>query len=124
MAGLCEGGNEAPGSLKASDVNIVGRDGYIIDPTVRFERQKSQPENVNREKNDIYVRIIPYFMDKYGLQQIEVIGLMVGARGNIPGFFFQTWQRFGIQRNAIDDIVLTALRGSIFLLRNHLCGQQ
>ncbi|KAJ4428044.1 hypothetical protein ANN_24058 [Periplaneta americana] len=93
---------------------------YIIDPTVRFEKQKSQPEDVNREKNDIYVRTVPYFMDKYGLQQIEVIGLMVGARGTVPGFFFQTWQRFGLQRKAIDDIVLAALRGSIFILRNHL----
>ncbi|KAJ4433416.1 hypothetical protein ANN_15675 [Periplaneta americana] len=50
--------------------------GYIIDPTVRFEKQKSQPEDVNRgKKNDICVRTVPYFMDKYGLQKIEVIGL-------------------------------------------------
>ncbi|KAJ4439736.1 hypothetical protein ANN_07864 [Periplaneta americana] len=103
------------------DIPPNNNNGYIIDPTVRFEKQKSQPEDVNREKN-IYVRTVPYFMDKYGLQQIEVIGLMVGARGTIPGFFFQTWQRFGLQRKATDDIVLAALRGSIFILRNHLYG--
>ncbi|KAJ4428144.1 hypothetical protein ANN_24158 [Periplaneta americana] len=115
------------GSTRRIDMIAIppnNNNGYIIDPTVRFEKQKSQPEDVNREKNDIYVRTVPYFMDKYGLQQIEVIGLIVGARGIIPGFLFQTWQCFGLQRKAIDDIVLAALRGSIFILRNHLYGQQ
>ncbi|KAJ4428152.1 hypothetical protein ANN_24167 [Periplaneta americana] len=115
------------GSTRRIDMIAIppnNNNGYIIDPTIRFEKQKSQPEDVNREKNDIYVRTVPYFMDKYVLQQIEVIGLMVGVRRTIPGFFFQTWQRFGLQRKAIDDIVLAALRGSVFILRNHLYGQQ
>ncbi|KAJ4430348.1 hypothetical protein ANN_22564 [Periplaneta americana] len=45
------------GSTRKIDMIAIppnNNNGYIIDPTVRFEKQKSQPEDVNREKNDIY----------------------------------------------------------------------
>ncbi|KAJ4435738.1 hypothetical protein ANN_18355 [Periplaneta americana] len=53
------------------------RRGFIIDPTVRFETCKSQPQDVHKEPT------IPYYQEKHQMQQIEVIGLMVGARGFI-----------------------------------------
>ncbi|KAJ4435449.1 hypothetical protein ANN_18064 [Periplaneta americana] len=55
MAGLCKGGNEPPGFLKA--------------------------------KINIYLPTVDYFKAKHQLENIEVIGLLIGARGVIPKFF-------------------------------------
>ncbi|KAJ4440720.1 hypothetical protein ANN_08868 [Periplaneta americana] len=47
------------GSTRRIDMISIppnNNNGFIINPTVRFEKQKSQPEDVNREKNDIYCK--------------------------------------------------------------------
>ncbi|KAJ4440746.1 hypothetical protein ANN_08970 [Periplaneta americana] len=53
------------------------RSGFIIDPTVRFETNEEQPAEVDKEKKNIYNPTIPY----YQLEELEVIGLLIGARG-------------------------------------------
>ncbi|KAJ4429474.1 hypothetical protein ANN_21643 [Periplaneta americana] len=58
--------------------------GYIIDTTIRIETGSSQPEDVNQEKINIYLPTVDYFKAKYQLEDIEVIGLLIGARGVIP----------------------------------------
>ncbi|KAJ4438377.1 hypothetical protein ANN_14322 [Periplaneta americana] len=63
--------------------------GMIIDPTIRFETYKGQPEEVHEEKRAIFVPTIAYYKDKYQLHDISVTGLMFGARGTIPNFFYQ-----------------------------------
>ncbi|KAJ4432421.1 hypothetical protein ANN_21040 [Periplaneta americana] len=55
---------------------------YIIDPTVRFEAQEQQPTDVHAEKCRIYEPTVPFYLEKYHLTSIEVVGLMVGARGH------------------------------------------
>ncbi|KAJ4433846.1 hypothetical protein ANN_16158 [Periplaneta americana] len=66
MAGLCEGGNESPGSLKA---------------------------------------IFDYFKAKYQLEDIEVIGLLIGARGVIPKFFERFRKTFELPQTLTADII-------------------
>ncbi|KAJ4441445.1 hypothetical protein ANN_11300 [Periplaneta americana] len=56
------------------------RSGYIIDPTVRFETDEEQPAEVDNEKKNIYNPTIPYYLKKYQLKELEVMGLLVGAR--------------------------------------------
>ncbi|KAJ4430863.1 hypothetical protein ANN_19454 [Periplaneta americana] len=84
MARLCA----IPDTSKIDTIAFQGhwRD-FIIDPTVRFETCTSQPQDVHKEKQFIYEPTIPYYQEKYQLQQTEVIGLMVGARGSIPKQF-------------------------------------
>ncbi|KAJ4445610.1 hypothetical protein ANN_12292 [Periplaneta americana] len=174
MAGLCEGGNEPPGSLKAitsvssllhrdgmfgrihhqvrsiiatalkdSDYNtfeevhglsVTGstrridiiafkestRSGYIIDPTVHFETDEEQPAEVDNEKKNIYNLTIPYYLKKYQLKELEVIGLLVGARGTATLFMKDVFKRLGIPTSFIPIVTLAALKGSIALLKNHL----
>ncbi|KAJ4443110.1 hypothetical protein ANN_04760 [Periplaneta americana] len=36
--------------------------GYLIDPTIRFELNTTQPEDVNNEKNQIYGPTVPYYL--------------------------------------------------------------
>ncbi|KAJ4431736.1 hypothetical protein ANN_20338 [Periplaneta americana] len=56
------------------------RSGFIIGPTVRFETNEEQPAEVDKEKKNIYNPTIPYCLQKYQLEELEVIGLLVGAR--------------------------------------------
>ncbi|KAJ4438369.1 hypothetical protein ANN_14311 [Periplaneta americana] len=46
--------------------------GYIIDPTIRIETGSSQPEDVNKEKINIYLPAVDYFKAKYQLEDIEL----------------------------------------------------
>ncbi|KAJ4441556.1 hypothetical protein ANN_11412 [Periplaneta americana] len=71
MAGLCEGGNEPPSSLKAITYSQTTKKGYIIDPTIRIETGSSQPEDVNQEKINIHLPTVDYFKVKYQLENIE-----------------------------------------------------
>ncbi|KAJ4438047.1 hypothetical protein ANN_13986 [Periplaneta americana] len=58
------------------DVDIIAysqttKKGYIIDPTIRVETGSSQPEDVNKEKINIYLPTVDYFKAKYQLENIE-----------------------------------------------------
>ena len=68
-------------AFKANDSN-----GYILDPTIRCEHHIGQPEEVHKEKKTIYEPTVSYYKTKYKLREIEVLGLMVGARETIPRF--------------------------------------
>ncbi|KAJ4437752.1 hypothetical protein ANN_13690 [Periplaneta americana] len=90
MAGLCEGGNEPPGSVKASkraDIIIIDRQkdkGVIRDPTIRFEMHEQQPQEVCREKQVIYDPCCQHLGAQYHITHWTVFGLMFGAHGTIP----------------------------------------
>lgn len=94
--------------------------GYVIDPTVRFEINHSQPDDVNMEKQRIYEPCIPYLSTKYQLTSIEVIGLLIGARGTITSFLEKFRNRFKLPSSLRDQIVLIAIKGSAQILQHHL----
>ncbi|KAJ4439585.1 hypothetical protein ANN_07712 [Periplaneta americana] len=76
------------GSVRRIDIiAIKNNSAYILDPTIRFETHADQLHEVDTEKKRIYEPTIPFYEDKYSLSHIDVIGLMVGARGTIPYFF-------------------------------------
>ncbi|KAJ4434816.1 hypothetical protein ANN_23387 [Periplaneta americana] len=62
-------------------IAIKSNSAYILDPTITFETRADQPHEVDSEKKWIYEPTIPFYKDKYSLSYIDVIGLMVGARG-------------------------------------------
>ncbi|KAJ4445047.1 hypothetical protein ANN_06846 [Periplaneta americana] len=90
--------------------------GYILDPTIRFEMHQNQPEEVNREKRTIYEPTIPYYKTLCKLRDIEVIGLMVGARGTIIKQFVSFCHKFGVPTTN-KKIYMIALKGSLQILR-------
>ncbi|KAJ4447613.1 hypothetical protein ANN_09620 [Periplaneta americana] len=80
-------GISSEGSNRRIDINSFkppSLEGYIIDPTVRFESHEHQPEEVHEEKRNIYEPFISFYKDKYHLESIGITGLMIGARGTIP----------------------------------------
>ena len=94
--------------------------GYILDPTIRFEQNCDQAKEVDAEKKAIYNPCIPYFLEKYSLKKIEVIGLLVGARGTITLFLEDFCKRFQLPNTLIKDIIVATLRGSNRIAHNHL----
>ncbi|KAJ4432384.1 hypothetical protein ANN_21003 [Periplaneta americana] len=87
---------------------------------MRFETDEEQPAEVDNEKKNIYNPTIPYYLKKYQLKELEVIGLLVGARGTATLFTKDVFKRFGIPTSIIPIVTLAALKGSIALLKNHL----
>lgn len=100
--------------------NPSSKKGLILDPTVRMEQDAGQAEAVNLEKKSIYNPCIPYFKDKLGLVDIQVIGLYVGARGTISKFFVDFLKHQGIPSMLIEDIVTTVLKKSVQICIHHL----
>ena len=96
--------------------------GMIVDPSVRFESHSGQPKEVDEEKKAIYEPTIEYYKQKYGLTAISVIGLMIGARGTIPKFLHKFYVDLGLDPKLLYLIAISALRGSIYISRNHLFG--
>ncbi|KAJ4435454.1 hypothetical protein ANN_18069 [Periplaneta americana] len=91
--------------------------GYIIDPTIRIETGSSQPEDVNQEKFNIYLPTVDYFKAKYQLEDIEVIGLLIGARGVIPKFFERFRKTFELPQTLTADIITSVLKRSCQILK-------
>ncbi|KAJ4429881.1 hypothetical protein ANN_22085 [Periplaneta americana] len=91
--------------------------GYIIDPTIRIETGSSQPEDVNKEKMNIYLPTVDYFKAKYQLEDIEVIGPLIGARGVIPKFFESFRKTFELLQTLTADIITSVLKRFCQILR-------
>jgi hypothetical protein len=96
------------------------KEGFIIDPTVRTEISHEQAEEVNREKKAHYNPCIEYFKEKYKLDSIEVMGLLVGARGTIFRKFEEFRKRFLLPKSITKEISILSIRGSHRIIHNHL----
>lgn len=59
---------------------------------------------------------LKYYKWKYGLHDIEVIGLMIGARGIITTFFKSFYMRFNIKEEITKKEVQFTIRSSICIL--------
>ncbi|KAJ4450983.1 hypothetical protein ANN_02418 [Periplaneta americana] len=111
------------GSVRRIDiVAIKNNAAYILRLTIRFETHADQPHEVDSEKKRIYEPTITFYKDKYSLSHIDVIGLMVGARGTIPSFFANKCKNLSLTHSIVKEIAISALKGSVQILRNHLYG--
>ncbi|KAJ4444168.1 hypothetical protein ANN_05957 [Periplaneta americana] len=116
-------GRSVTGSTRRIDITAFKestRSGFTIDPTVRFETNEEQPAEVDNEKNNIYNPTVLYYLQNYQLKELEVIGLLVGARGTATLFMKDVFKRLGIHTSIIPVVTLAALKESIALLKYHL----
>ena len=112
-------------SIRRIDIITINRKknvAEIVDPTIRFEISKTQPSDVDREKKAIYEPTIPYFLDKYNIENISVTGLFLGARGTVTKFFISWREKYKIEREVQEKVVITIIKYSVAILRNHLYG--
>lgn len=111
------------GSSRRIDIIAIDRNkntAIILDPTVRCESGAEQPNEVHLEKCKIYEPTIRYFQDFYNIQNITVMGLLIGARGSIPKFVVTALKNLGLGKELFLDLALLSLKGSIQIVKNHL----
>lgn len=116
----CTGNNDSNRRIDILAIDRQNKISYIIDPTIRFEIDKSQPTDVDKEKKDIYNPTRQFFMDKYKIDKVEVIGLFIGTRGTISKFFMDFAKKFSISKKVTHTIVLETIKYSVLILRHHL----
>ena len=80
-------------STRRADIIAINRKNYnglILDPTIRFERDIMQAQQVDVEKKAIYEPCIPFFSNKYGrpipTSKWSVRGILLGARGSLTKY--------------------------------------
>ncbi|OQV25933.1 hypothetical protein BV898_00075 [Hypsibius exemplaris] len=89
--------NRKNGSHHRTDIIAIDRGsgkGFILDPTIRFETSLELPHDVDTEKKSIYEPTIAFYRERIGIQDWEVIGLLIGARGTVTTFFENFRKRF------------------------------
>ncbi|KAJ4442032.1 hypothetical protein ANN_11896 [Periplaneta americana] len=92
----------------------------VIPHHAMSNNRNSQPEDVNKEKINIYLPRVDYFKAKYQLEDIEVIGLLIGARGVIPKFFESFRKTFELPQTLTADIITSVLKRSCQILSHHI----
>ena len=113
----------AEGSNRRVDIlafNETTREGYILDPTIRLEKSEEQPSDVHLEKKTIYDPCIPDIMKTCNLKKIEVIGLLIGARGTITKFFEDFRKKFSLPSSFSEEVAIAAIRGSYRIYSHHV----
>ena len=85
-----------------------------------METSVDQPQQVDAEKKQHYEPCIPYFQAQFKLNNIEVIRLLVGARGTITTFFENFRKQFKIPKKVTEEIVIAVIRGSYQIYHNHV----
>lgn len=113
------------GSVRRIDIiaiNETTSEGYIIDPTIRFEKDTRQADLVHQEKCDIYNPTINFYKSKFNVRTLSVIGLLFGARGTLVKNYIKFRKKFNLSKSLDYKITLSILKYSIYILRNHLYG--
>lgn len=75
-------------------------------------------------KKNIYIPTVPYFMEKYNLDRVEVLGIFIGARGVITSGFDNFRRLFKIPVNLREDIVLSTIKKSCHILNHYFSPKQ
>ena len=112
-------------STRRIDMIVLSADkksGLVIDPTIRIEKAEDQPEETDREKRNIYEPCAPYLCEKYGIQNVEVVGLFIGSRGTISTFLYNFVKKHKLGKELVKNIVTSVLKSSAHILHNHLFG--
>ena len=63
--------------------------------------------------------VYPVLQKKYSIKKIEVIGLMIGARGTIPLRLQEFCSRFNLPKSLIEDIAVATVKYSVQVLHHH-----
>lgn len=112
-------------STRRADIIAISRredKAVVIDPTIRFERDLQQAEEVDMEKKSIYEPCIPYLANKYNVdtKNWSVIGLLFGSRGGVPKLTWTNLKILKIPQNWLHDTVIGIIKDSLKILHHHL----
>ena len=75
---------------------------------------------MDEEKRKYYNDCIPDLKRAYGLEEIEIKGLLIGARGTIFKFFEDVRKSLGLPKDLSQKVAVAAIKGSMQILHNHI----
>ena len=84
------------------------------------EERKPHSQRVDEEKRSYYMDCIPDLKKSYGLEEIEIKGLLIGARGTIFKFFEDVRKLLGLPKDLSKKVAVAAIKGSVQILHNHI----
>ncbi|KAJ4441377.1 hypothetical protein ANN_11232 [Periplaneta americana] len=88
---------------------------------IESKKRKSDAEPITEVDNPVANNTtragVDYFKAKYQLEDIEVIGLLIGARGVIPKFFESFRKTFELPQTLTADIITSVLKRSCQILK-------
>lgn len=113
------------GSSRRADIIAIhkqNKKAYVLDPTIRFEKDATQAIEVDKEKKSIYEPCLPYLSSKYKipLDRWMVIGLLFGSRGAIPSFTWNHLKKFKFTASWLHNVVIDIIKDSLKILHHHL----
>ena len=113
------------GDVRISDlvcINNTMSTGLILDPTIRWEKNLEQADEVNAEKRNHYLDTIPNYKLRFPqIRSWDVIGLLFGARGTIPKFTADILlKNLKISNSTMHEIIIGVVKDSCTILHNHL----
>ena len=93
-----------------------------MDPTIRFERDTEQAQDVDLEKKTIYEPCVPFLSEKYNIppEKWTVQGLLFGSRGSLPKFTYTILHNLGLTKYVLQEILVQILKDSVHILQYHL----
>lgn len=98
---------------------------YIIDPTIRYERNADVDSEVREEKEKIYKPCIPDLQKRYasfGKRSYEVVGLWIGARGAIGQSMIDFFTEFQLDKSILPEISTETIIASLKMIHHHIYG--
>ena len=101
-------------------IDPVTRNAVIFDPTIRYEGKEDQPLKVDSQKKDIYLPCVPNLQKRLNLENVDVVGLLLGARGTVPAFFENFRQSYGLPKSMVHEIVTSIIKDSCLIYQNHI----
>ncbi|CAC5401990.1 unnamed protein product [Mytilus coruscus] len=110
---------DAEGKLWIPDI-IAVKDGkaVLIDPTVVYESNGDALSRANQAKVRKYLHLVPVIKEQFGVTEVTVRGLAVGARGGWCKGNAKTMEIVGLNDKGLHSFICRfALRGTLNLLR-------
>ena len=83
-------------------------------------RKGNHSQRVDEEKRNYYNDCIPDLKKAYGLEEIEIKGLLIGARGTIFKFFEDVRKLLRLPKDLRKRVAVAAIKGSVQILHNHI----
>ena len=71
-------------------------------------------------EREYYEPCIPDLKLAYNLEEVFIIGLLIGTRGTIFTVFENFRKKFGLSKQLSKDVAVAAVKGSCQILHNHL----
>ncbi|CAI6351092.1 unnamed protein product [Macrosiphum euphorbiae] len=93
----------------------------ILEPTLRWEtNEDNQDKLVDEEKKPIYEPTVPFFKEKYQINNWEVHGLRFGVRGTASPLLRYFFKNTALDLREIKEMCLAVMRDTLNIIHEHL----